>query len=176
MGHMTELSATIPGVRLFDLAVFADERGSFCEAFKASRVGPGPWVQWNVSRSRAGVVRGLHLHRHQVDYWHIVTGSAIAALVDRRKDSPTFGRSQCIPLSGDRPQTLLIPPGVLHGFRADTDVVLMYLLDREYDPADELGVRWNDPALGLPPEWYAGKDVTLSPRDANAPLLRDSGL
>ena len=173
---MTELSETIPGVRLFDLTVFADERGSFCEAFKASRVGPGPWVQWNVSRSRGGVVRGLHLHRRQNDYWHIVSGSATAALVDRRTDSPTFGRSLCVPLCGDRPQTLLIPPGVLHGFRADNDVVLMYLLDREYDPADELGVRWDDPDLRLPAEWYAGKGVTLSPRDAKAPFLRDSGL
>ena len=173
---MTELSTVIPGLRLFDLTVFADERGSFCEAFKASRVGPGPWVQWNVSRSKAGVVRGLHLHRQQIDYWHIVSGSATAAVVDRRKDSPTFGRSLCIPLCGDRPQTLLIPTGVLHGFRAQTDLVLMYLLDSEYNPADELGVRWNDPALRLPPEWYAGTGATLSPRDAKAPMLGDSGL
>lgn len=173
---MTELSATIPGVRLFDLTVFADERGSFCEAFKASRIGPGPWVQWNVSRSRAGVVRGLHLHRRQIDYWHIVSGSATAALVDRRKDSPTFGRSLCISLSGDRPQTLLIPTGVLHGFRANTDVVLMYLLDREYDPTDELGVRWDDRELGLQADWYASPGATLSPRDAKAPMLRYSGL
>lgn len=173
---MTELSVAIPGVRLFDLTVFADERGSFCEAFKASRVGPGPWVQWNVSRSQAGVVRGLHLHRRQIDYWHIVSGSATAALVDRRKDSPTFGQSMCIALSGDRPQTLLIPTGVLHGFRANTDVVLMYLLDREYDPTDELGVRWDDADLGLPADWYVAAGATLSPRDAKAPLLGDSGL
>ena len=65
---------------------------------------------------------------------------------------------------------------MLHGFRANTDVVLMYLLDREYDPTDELGVRWDDAELRLPADWYASSGSTLSPRDAKAPLLRDSGL
>lgn len=173
---MIEQSLSISGVRLTDLKVFADDRGSFCEAFRASRVGPGPWVQWNISRSRAGVVRGLHLHRRQQDYWHIVAGSATVALVDRRPESPTLGAACCLNLCDSKPQTLLVPPGVLHGFRANTDVVLMYLLDQEYDATDELAVRWNDPDLHLPADWYAQPNATLSPRDMQAPLLRESGL
>lgn len=173
---MTELETEIQGVRVFDLKVFADSRGSFCEAFKFSRVGGGPWVQWNVSRSVAGVVRGLHLHRKQTDYWHIVAGSALAGLVDMRPDSRTYRKAVCLPLRADRPQTVSIPPGVLHGFRGLSDLVLMYLLDQEYDPADELGVRWDDPDLGLPADWYALGPAILSPRDEKAPLLSQARL
>ena len=164
----------IDGVQLLDLKRFDDARGSFCEAFRASWLKHDkPWVQWNVSRSKANVIRGLHVHRRQTDYWHIVSGTATAGLVDVRETSPTRGAAICLPLTADRPQTLVIPPGILHGFRADSDVVLMYLLDQEYDPTDELGVRWDDAALGLPEEWYAAPSPTLSPRDAQACLLAD---
>lgn len=168
----TQLS--IPGVKLITLKRFPDERGSFCEAFRASWLAhPKPWVQWNVSRSKAGAVRGLHMHQRQTDYWHLIAGQATAALVDYRPDSPAFRQSLLLPLSSDIPQTLYIPTGVLHGFYADTDLTLMYLLDQEYDPTDELSVRWNDPALNLPPQWYAKPAPLLSPRDSNAPLLKD---
>lgn len=170
--QMSELP--IHRATLIDLKRFEDSRGSFCEAFRASWIkNPLPWVQWNVSRSRAGVLRGLHMHRRQTDYWHIVTGEAVAALVDVRPDSPTRGKAMCVPLSGDRPQAIAIPPGILHGFYATTDLVLMYLLDQEYDPTDELSVRWNDQALGLPQTWYSLPSPILSPRDMNAGLLKD---
>jgi dTDP-4-dehydrorhamnose 3,5-epimerase len=68
---------------------------------------------------------------------------------------------------------MLIPTGILHGFYARTDVVLMYLLDREYDPSDELGVKWDDPALGLPQSWYDVAAPVVSPRDQQACLLKD---
>lgn len=164
----------IHGVKLITLRRFEDARGSFCEAFRASWLGAsGPWVQWNVSRSKAGVVRGLHVHQRQTDYWHLVAGTATAGLVDTRKDSPTRGAAICVPLSAETPQALVIPPGILHGFHADSDVVLMYLLDREYDPSDEHGVLWNDPELRLPASWYAVDSPVLSPRDAGACLLKD---
>lgn len=170
--QMTELP--IHGVKLVGLKRFEDARGSFCEAFRASWFdGSGPWVQWNVSRSRAGVLRGLHVHRRQVDYWHIVSGEAMAALVDIRPDSPTCGKAMCVPLTAEVPQTLYVPTGLLHGFYAKTDLLLMYLLDREYDPTDELGVRWDDRALGLPESWYGVKSPVLSPRDEGACLLKD---
>jgi dTDP-4-dehydrorhamnose 3,5-epimerase len=171
---MQMISLAIDGVKLITLKRFDDDRGSFCEAFRASWLNHNkPWIQWNVSRSKAGVLRGLHLHRRQVDYWHLVAGSATAALVDHRPNSPTYRQAQLVPLSDGIPQTLVIPTGVLHGFYATTDVVLMYLLDQEYDATDELGVRWNDPALGLPAEWYALRNPVLSPRDDKAGLLRD---
>lgn len=170
--QMTELA--IHQAMLLDLKQFDDARGSFCEAYRASWLArESQRVQWNVSRSKAGVVRGLHLHRRQTDYWHLVSGEATAALVDVRPNSPTRGKAICVELTAAKPQSLLIPTGILHGFHARTDVVLMYLLDQEYDPADELGVRWNDPALGLPANWYEFPSPVLSPRDAAGCLLKD---
>ena len=163
----------ISGVKLITLKRFDDSRGSFCEAFRASWLAPRPWVQWNVSRSRQGVLRGLHIHQRQTDYWHLVAGKATAALVDDRADSPTFRAAITVPLDADTPQALVIPTGIFHGFYGETDVVLMYLLDQEYDPSDEKGVRWDDPALRLPAEWYSKPTPVLSPRDAGAPMLKD---
>ncbi len=168
----TELS--IAGVKLITLKRFEDSRGSFCEAFRASWLNhPNPWVQWNVSRSKKGVLRGLHIHQRQTDYWHIVAGQVTVGLVDNRPQSPTYRKAITVPLREDAPQTLVIPPGIFHGFYGDTDVVLMYLLDQEYDPTDEKGVRWDDPELGLPAEWYSKPSPVLSPRDEKAPLLKD---
>jgi dTDP-4-dehydrorhamnose 3,5-epimerase len=110
----------------------------------------------------------LHLHRLQTDYWHVVDGAITAALVDVRPGSATRGTALCVSLEAARPQALVIPPGVLHGFHAESSVVLMYLLDQEYDASDEYGVRWNDRALGLPAKWYEVASPVVSPRDAGA--------
>lgn len=170
--EMTELS--IAGARLIELKRFDDSRGSFCEAFRASWLAnPNPWAQWNVSRSNQGVLRGLHIHQRQTDYWHIVQGNVTAALVDGRPESTTYRKAITVPLAADRAQALVIPTGIFHGFYADSEVILMYLLDQEYDPTDEHGVRWDDGDLGLPAEWYAKCSPVLSPRDAGAPLLRE---
>jgi dTDP-4-dehydrorhamnose 3,5-epimerase len=165
----------IEGAKLVNLQRFGDSRGSFCEAFRASWFGQHakPWIQWNVSRSKAGVIRGLHLHQRQTDYWHIVAGTATVALVDVRPESRTRGTAICLPLCESNSQTLYVPPGVLHGFHAESDVILMYLLDQEYDASDEHGVRWDDPELKLPTSWYNAHRPVLSPRDAQAPLLKD---
>ena len=170
--EMTELA--IAGVKLIGLKRFDDSRGSFCEAFRASWLkNPNPWVQWNISPSKQGVLRGLHIHQRQTDYWHIVQGNATAALVDGRPESKTYRKSLIVPIAADRPQTLVIPTGIFHGFYSDSDLILMYLLDQEYDPSDERGVRWDDRELGLPNEWYAKPSPVLSARDADAPLLKD---
>lgn len=163
----------ISGAKLITLKRFDDSRGSFCEAFRASWLSPTTWSQWNVSRSKQGVLRGLHIHQRQTDYWHLVAGQATAALVDNRPDSPSFRTAITIPLDAQRPQALVIPTGVFHGFYGETDVILMYLLDQEYDPSDEKGVRWDDRALGLPDDWYHKPSPVLSPRDAQAPTLKN---
>ena len=170
--QMTELP--IAGAKLVCLNRFDDSRGSFAEAFRASWLNHGKqWVQWNISRSCKGVLRGLHIHQRQTDYWHIVSGEATVAMVDNRPDSPSFRKAITVPLDAANPQTLYIPAGILHGFYANTDVILMYLLDQEYDPVDEKGVRWDDLALGLPASWYNLPSPILSPRDAQACLLKD---
>jgi dTDP-4-dehydrorhamnose 3,5-epimerase len=168
-------STGIDGALLFSPKVFGDDRGSFFEAFRSSWLTPPrPIVQWNISRSCAGVVRGLHFHRLQSDYWLVPDGRVRVALVDLRPKSPTHRKALCVELSGDKAGALLIPPGVLHGYAIVEKATVMYLVDVEYTGKDEYTVRWNDPALGLPPVWTGFPSPILSARDATAPLLKDA--
>jgi len=165
----------IDGATLFVPKVFGDDRGAFFEAFRASWMTPArPMVQWNISRSAAGVVRGLHYHRLQSDYWLVPDGRIRVALVDLRPKSPTHKKALCLELAGDKAGALIIPPGVLHGYAIIEKATVMYLVDVEYTGGDEFSVRWSDPALGLPPEWYQIPSPTLSNRDSAAPMLKDA--
>jgi dTDP-4-dehydrorhamnose 3,5-epimerase len=166
----------IDGTVLFAPKVFGDDRGSFFEAYRASWIGGGQFAvaQWNISRSGAGVVRGLHYHRLQSDYWLVPDGHVRVALVDLRPKSVTYRKALCLELNSKQPRALLIPPGVLHGYAIIKDATVMYLVNVEYTGKDEYGVRWNDPALGLPAEWYGISSPTLSGRDTAAPMLRDA--
>jgi dTDP-4-dehydrorhamnose 3,5-epimerase len=166
----------IDGVKLISPKVWGDSRGAFFEAFRASWFSEHQrWVQWNVSRSSGRVVRGLHFHKLQTDYWHVVAGKIQVGLVDLRPRSPTHREARCLTLDAGDPMGLYIPPGVLHGYKMDGDATIMYLVDVEYTGKDEYGIRWNDPALGLPAEWYGGPEPTVSNRDAAAPMLKDAG-
>lgn len=152
---------------LSSLEAHEDERGRFVEMFRAARY-PAPFRQANHSRSREGVLRGLHWHRHQADLWYVVEGRAQAALVDLRARG---GRPavETVTLDGDEPAALFIPPGVAHGFAALTDLDLVYWVTQEYDANDEHGIAWDDPTLNVP--WVIS-DPVLSPRDRNNPPFR----
>ncbi len=163
----------IDGVKLVLLTKREDERGYFYEAFRASWFANRPWAQWNVSHSTGSVVRGLHFHKLQTDFWVVPEGKITVALVDLRPGSPTHRVARTIPLSAAEPKGLYIPPGVLHGYRIEGSATIMYLVDVEYTGKDEYGVRWNDPALGLPKSWYEGGSPTVSKRDSGAPMLKD---
>jgi dTDP-4-dehydrorhamnose 3,5-epimerase len=170
----TVLETAIDGVKLIKPKVWGDERGAFFEALRASWFGERQhWVQWNVSKSSGYVVRGLHFHKLQTDYWLVTEGKLEVALVDLRPSSRTKGTAICLPLDAAEPQGLYIPPGVLHGYKILNGATVMYMVDVEYTGKDEYGVRWNDPALKLPKKWYEGPAPTLSGRDAAAPLLAD---
>jgi dTDP-4-dehydrorhamnose 3,5-epimerase len=175
MTNITIEPVGIDGAKLSKLTVWEDERGSFFEAFRATWFAEmkQKWVQWNVSRSTGSVVRGLHFHKLQTDYWHVVAGKLEVALVDLRPKSPTYKVAKLITMDAAEPQGLYIPPGVLHGYKIKKDATIMYLVDVEYTGKDEYGVRWNDPALGLPAAWYEGPAPSVSKRDATAPLLKD---
>jgi dTDP-4-dehydrorhamnose 3,5-epimerase len=163
-------SANIQGVYHVRLGVYEDERGRFLETFRKSWFPQRNWgnVQVNRSESRAGVLRGLHYHFRQVDYWHVLRGSLRAGLVDVRPDSPTFKHTEIVPMSGAVGEGLFIPCGVAHGFVALTDVLMTYVVDNYYDPGDEHGIAWNDPDLAL--EWGVVQPV-LSGRDRQNPRL-----
>ncbi len=168
------IQTEIDGAKLIKPKVWGDERGAFYEAFRASWFSKDQrWSQWNVSQSSSNVVRGLHFHKLQTDYWVVTSGRIMVALVDLRPNSRTKGAATCLALDVNEPQGLYIPPGVLHGYKILADATVMYLVDMEYTGKDEYGVRWNDPDLGLPQSWYDGPEPTLSNRDAAAPLLKD---
>lgn len=165
-------SSTIAGVKFVRLAAFGDERGRFLETFRKSWFPERSWetVQTNRSDSKAGVLRGLHYHFQQVDYWYVANGRIRVGLADLRSSSPTYKASEVIEIGEDQQIGVYIPTGVAHGFLALTDATLTYLVDNYYNGGDEFGVAWDDPELAVP--WGATAPI-LSGRDQRNPRLRD---
>ncbi len=180
-GHVS-----IPGVRRGRLRRSTDDRGSFREVWRAAwfeglgrdEAGlPEPaFVQANVSESAAGVLRGLHLHRRQLDHWVVLRGRAFVALVDVR---PLLAGAEA-PLVETRElgvdEWVAIPTGVAHGFLALEPLELLYLVTNEYDGSDELGFAWDDTLAAV--AWPRLADIPggrpiLSDRDRSNPSLRD---
>ncbi|NDJ60059.1 MAG: dTDP-4-dehydrorhamnose 3,5-epimerase [Chloroflexi bacterium] len=162
----------IAGVYTVKLKAFADPRGRFMETFRREWF---PWIDWtymqgNFSESAAQVLRGLHFHRHQVDYWWLARGAIRVGLADLRPSSATYLKTAVFDLHADDPSGLLIPTGVAHGFLGLTTVGLSYLVNQYYDGSDEHGVAWDDPDLRL--AWAVDAPV-LSNRDLQNPRLRD---
>lgn len=164
--------AQIAGVKLVDLKPFADDRGRFIETFRTEWFPERSWaqIQSNRSDSLAGVLRGLHYHFRQVDYWYVLQGCIRIGLADLRPSSPTHGASTVLDLDGALPQGILIPSGVAHGYLALTDATILYVVDQFYNGSDEMGVAWNDPELALP---WGITTPRLSPRDQQNPLWRN---
>lgn len=166
------MTAPIDGVMAIDLEIHADVRGSFAEFFRQSWLPTDhAAVQGNVSRSTSGVLRGMHFHRRQWDYWFVVAGMAFVALADLRSDSPTERETMMLRLGEDEPRGLFIPSGVAHGFFAESTMVLGYLNDRYFDGSDEFGFAWNDPHLEI--DWPTA-DPILSDRDRANPSLAEA--
>ena len=166
-------SNKIANVLTVYLKSFADERGRFMETFRKEWFPQRSWekIQSNRSDSHAGVLRGLHYHHHQVDYWYVPKGLLRVGMVDLRPSSPTYLQTETIEMGDGHDIGLFIPVGVAHGFVALTNVTLTYIVDNYYNGgADENGVAWNDPALGL--DW--GVEAPLvSQRDQENLLLKD---
>jgi dTDP-4-dehydrorhamnose 3,5-epimerase len=155
------------------LRAFGDNRGRFIETFRKEWFPQRSWecIQSNRSESRAGVLRGLHYHFNQVDYWYLLSGRIRIGLADLRGSSPAFKTTHTIDLSADDNRGLYIPIGVAHGFLALTDVTLLYLVDNYYDGADEFGLAWDDPDVVV--DWGTDATPMLSARDAANPRFRD---
>jgi dTDP-4-dehydrorhamnose 3,5-epimerase len=164
-------SAQLSGVVLAHLQAHADDRGRFIETYRQEWFPDArPMVQGNRSDSGAGVVRALHYHLRQADYWYVPHGRIFVAMFDLRRSSPTRGETLTVEI-GERAETgVYIPPGVAHGFQAITDATLTYLVDEFYDASDEQGVAWDDPDAAIP--WPIA-DAILSDRDRANPKLQD---
>jgi dTDP-4-dehydrorhamnose 3,5-epimerase len=160
------------------LTAHSDSRGAFMELWRHSWTGElaasGPvertgMRQANLSRSRAGVIRGMHFHARQSDLWVVAEGAALAVVADLRQleagEKPNVETHE-LGVGG----VLFIPEGVAHGFYARSDMALVYLVTNEYDGSDEHGFAWDDPDAAIP---WPTREVTLSTRDAANPPLRD---
>jgi dTDP-4-dehydrorhamnose 3,5-epimerase len=167
MANVVE-SGVIAGVFVVQPKVFPDERGRFIESYRREWFPGGrEMVQGNRSDKCAGTLVGLHFHRRQADYWYVPMGRAWVVLHDLRQGSPTDGSTLTLEI-GDRAELgVYIPPGVAHGFAAITDLTITYLVDQYYNPDDELGVAWDDPAIGA--DWGVA-DPVVSKRDRTNPL------
>ena len=165
-------SNLIKDVHLVSLEPYEDERGRFVETFRKEWFAQSTWdtIQGNASYSRGGVLRGLHFHHRQVDYWFCPSGTIRVGLCDLRRRSPTYRAVQTLEIGTGNLTGVYIPIGVAHGFVALTDAILTYLVDNYYDGTDEHGVAWNDPDINVP---WGVADPHLSPRDAQNPFLRD---
>lgn len=160
-------TSSIPGVLIHRPQVHRDGRGRFVEIFRAASM-PEPFVQSNHSTTEAGALRGLHYHERQSDFWYLVSGRMQVALADLR-DRSGAARVETFVFDSAEPAGIYIPNGVAHGYLALSDIELIYWVTREYDPSDEHGVAWDDPALAVP--WQLEGDPVLSDRDAANPPL-----
>jgi dTDP-4-dehydrorhamnose 3,5-epimerase len=167
----------IPGVLIVEPDVHADSRGFFLETYHADRYRQhgiaGPFVQDNHSRSAAGTLRGLHLQiQHpQAKLIRVIEGEIFDVAVDVRRGSPSFGRWVGVVLTASTCKQMYIPAGFAHGFAVvGAAAQVEYKTTDFYNPAGEIGIAWNDPALAI--GWPLSTPV-LSARDAGHPRLAD---
>jgi dTDP-4-dehydrorhamnose 3,5-epimerase len=173
---MKVIATALEGVIIIEPAVFEDARGTFCETFSerefTQQVAPVRFVQDNESRSRRGVVRGLHFQKEphpQAKLIRVTAGRIRDVAIDMRRSSATFGRWVAVELSAENRRQLFVPRGFAHGFVAlEDDTVVMYKVDGFYSPESDAGVLWCDTALGI--DWCIEPgQAIISPKDAALP-------
>lgn len=176
---MQVIPTAIPDVKLVEPRVFGDARGFFFESWnERAFAGAGideRFVQDNHSRSRRGVLRGLHyqIEHAQGKLVRVIEGEVFDVAVDLRRSSPTFGRHVATTLSAQNRTMMFIPPGFAHGFVVVSDAAeFLYKTTDYWYPEHERTLLWNDAALAIP--WPSGLEPTLSPKDAAGVLLADA--
>ncbi|MGH8544930.1 MAG: dTDP-4-dehydrorhamnose 3,5-epimerase [Gammaproteobacteria bacterium] len=175
--NVTELD--LPGVLLLEPKVFGDKRGFFLETWQSRRYAeagmPEHFVQDNLSKSRHGVLRGLHyqIQRPQGKLVSVIEGEVFDVAADIDPESATFGRWVGARLSGDNKRQLYVPPGYAHGFCVLSDAAYFaYKCTEYYAPELERGVRWDDPLLSI--DWPVEEPI-VNERDAAWPTLEEAG-
>lgn len=181
---MTITPTIIPDVLIIEPKLFGDDRGYFFESFNAKAFSEATgmnitFVQDNESKSKFGVLRGLHFQKPpfaQSKLVRVVKGSVLDVAVDIRKGSPTFGKHVSVELTEDNHLQFFIPRGFAHGFAVlSPEAIFQYKCDNYYAPQSEGAIAWDDPELGI--DWRIPLDsVILSPKDAHHPTLSDSPL
>ena len=162
------VSGPLPeGVVLRQLQYHTDDRGVLSEIYRQEWHADLQLPQWNVSHCVNNSLRGVHLHFRHTDYLVVLSGRFIFGLRDLRREAGSFGRTAMLNLTGG---SLLIPPGVAHGFHCVEAGSLVYGMTHNWDLEDDLACRWDDPDLDLP---FPAVAPILSARDRDAGSLQD---
>jgi dTDP-4-dehydrorhamnose 3,5-epimerase len=178
---MKFIKTEIPEVVIVEPKVFGDERGYFMETFRQDlfekNIREINFIQDNESKSKRGVLRGLHYQLPpfaQSKLVRVIKGSVIDVAVDIRKGSPTFGKYVAVELSEGNKRQLFIPRGFAHGFLVTSDeAVFTYKVDNCYSPECDRSIRFDDPDINI--NWNFSKDeILVSDKDKNAPFLKDA--
>ena len=166
-------------IKIIEPKVFGDARGFFMESWNKrdfSQITDIIFVQDNQSRSKKGVVRGLHFQlppHAQAKLVRCIVGSIFDVAVDIRRSSPTFGQWVGVELSAENKKQLWIPEGFAHGFVALTDYAEVFYKTNEYWHKESEGsIRWDDPILNI--QWPLDVNPCLSEKDAVAPFFKDA--
>ena len=177
---MKRLETRLDGPILIEPRVLGDERGFFCETYRRevfAELGiPEEMVQDNHSRSRRGIVRGMHFQIGQgaAKLVRCARGAIVDVMVDIRRGSPTFGNWEAFELTEENMRSAYCPIGFAHGFCVLSDVAdVMYKQSNYYADATERGIHYADPDVGI--EWPDGLELIPSERDARAPTLAEIG-
>lgn len=178
---MEIIKTAIEGVFIIEPKIFGDARGYFFESFNARdfREKTGMdilFVQDNESKSKYGVLRGLHFQNPpytQSKLVRVVSGSVLDVAVDIRKGSPSFGKHVAVELTGDNHRQFFMPKGIAHGFSVlSEEAVFQYKCDEFYAPQSEGALAWDDPDLNI--DWRLPiEKVLLSEKDSHHPNFRN---
>ena len=178
MGKFKFIETGIEGLTIVEPTVFGDDRGYFMETYSEREFAdaglPTCFVQDNQSKSRQGVLRGLHFQiKHpQGKLVRALSGAVLDVAVDIRKNSPTFGQWRSCLLTEENKQQFYVPEGFAHGFSVlSQEAVFAYKCTALYDPTDEGGIMYNDPQLNIDWQIPEGVEVLLSEKDKKHPGL-----
>lgn len=180
MGKFNFIKTSIEGVVIVEPTVFGDDRGYFLETYQYNDFCEGgidvTFVQDNQSKSKKGVLRGLHFQKQfpQSKLVRVIKGEVFDVAVDLRPNSPTYGKYEGVILSEENKRQFFIPKGFAHGFVVLSDEAeFVYKVDDFYHPNDEGGLMWNDPDVCI--EWPIDEnfEVILSDKDKVNPSLKD---
>ncbi|MBB1275929.1 dTDP-4-dehydrorhamnose 3,5-epimerase [Pseudoalteromonas sp. SR43-3] len=178
---MNIIDTAIPDVKILEPQIFGDERGFFLETFREDwfreHVADVNFVQDNHSKSRQGILRGLHYQTQQTQgkLVRVIAGEVYDVAVDMRKNSPTFGKHVGVLLNSVNKKQLWVPQGFAHGFYVTTESAeFVYKCTKYYAPEFEQSVLWNDPNLAIQWPLVNGMQPLLSPKDEAGLMLADA--
>lgn len=181
IGNFTFIETNIKDVYIIEPKKYGDNRGYFMETYKESDFKAAGldynFVQDNQSKSKQGVLRGLHFQKTfpQAKLVRCIEGEVFDVCVDLRQNSPTYGKWAGVVLSAEKGNQFMVPRGFAHGFVVLSETATFcYKCDELYHPEDEGGIMWNDSEINI--DWHYDKEVLLSEKDKKHPTLKEANI